>query len=1782
MAPVAAEEPAGAESCSVCVALHVRPLVASEREQGCRECIAVDPGTTQVSTPHHRFTYDAVFGGAGAPPDQLYSTCVAPLVTGLFRGYNATVFAYGQTGSGKSFTMGSEYRPGGRTHGVIPEAIAAIFRRINSVKDDYETAVRVSFVEIHKEDIRDLLVAGTPGGGSVSIRETSSGVSLYGATEKEVRSVDEMAAVLEMGTLCRSTASTNMNSKSSRSHAIYTITVEQRRTAVSPLPGADDDDEGEDNGEMAVVDNGDDYLCAKMHLVDLAGSERAKRTKAEGARLKEGIHINRGLLALGNVINSIVDKQKHIPYRDSKLTRLLQDSLGGNSRTLMIACISPADVNLEEGLNTLRYADRARHIRNTPTVNRDPVAAQVAALRQTVARLQAENAALRRDGGGDGGDGDGGGGNSDSAQWALVEQLQGQSNAMELENARLKVQLECVTSEMAATSEQLHGTRAELELLRATMLDGGGDRVGVGGSSAAMPGGRAGGDGGRELLKGYLGRIADLEKEVRSLRSLSSQLGTFRWRTSNTHDAHAGAGAVNGNSTAAGASTPGSAGRGGMVCDIDGDHGVGCTPLAPHRESPSEGEGGGGDVNGDDEAVFQAEMAAHALEQEKMHQDMAVLQRLLEAKERKVSELQRNSCQVPALKQHYDRVLQDLETERDALHSEKMQMVQKLNQLQAASEEERKRLEAAYRERIAGYDERLKDVRRKERDLISMQKLKQRTEELCGRLDHDISRIKQQKVALQKDMDARAKQFQAWRVERERELLQLKRQNRRAVVQIQHLEALQAKQNAVLQRKICDANAARRKLKELQGGGNAAAGRVARGAAAAASSGAAAAANAAAANAAAAEQESVSPHVAPLPLLRSDRDRREWVEKELDMCNQSYEYQRVLDGELAQRAEASRQLREVEKRLMLADNLVPASPLVVDGRVFGGGGGSGASSQGGGGSSSQGGVFVDSAEKARMMARKEKLSAELAEHNAQICELQAAWEAAKLEEEERGGGAADAGRWVGVRNTEQHKDLLRTLFKVACDHKASAMDVQLDLTRLQEETDVMRVQLDAARKEADAQRKRTAAIEAAAASAIASPSPYSGGGRGGGSSMGGGGAGGGGRPGGLRGSSSRGGGGHGHDAVDDAEVDDLLHQLQVVAATPGSAALSRGMHTGDSNGGYDHDDDGDGTVHVVSGGSASTASEAARVAKELSFPTPPPASSKSAAATAFGGGSVFAAPISSAHQAASGRGRYDNSTASVDGTSGGGVSGGQGHRGGGMGSMGGVSRHHVSADALDEHCVVIGDDDDDECDMMDVEEDEPCAAEAAGAEAGAHQAHAHAPQPPLGRRQSQGQRRAVGPEAHDLSMGDDDDSYVVGGEEEEEEEEEEWGDEDDDSDDGSAEDADWDPTTATPARGGARVQQRAQLGRGASGGGRRSGSPDPADDAPAAASSGAAAAASAAPARPLPRSVRSSQQGSLSLPLEQRVLDHINAVLPVQARAERLTVKLLKDCLAGQLLGGKPWRAGSKNKETMVGDYAALHRLFGAASDGESATTSGSQPQQQRPQPQRSFLVTSYDSTAGDYGAPSPMAITPQPGGGSSPTRLRASLLQQHGSPGGPAASASPFSHAAAGRQGGLGATLGTPMFTPDSPHTGSALSSMGSGPPREHALTPLSMLYIQRAQEARERTAQLRHSIQKGSGSLDAGVAAAAAAERSVSRLSLASAQGGVGGLLAAATATPREQWSAGVVQQAHESGSSGREQQAALLGTSAADDVGGGGQSPRGLPQRPQPRVASPRIWR
>uniref|UniRef100_A0A673B6M5 Kinesin family member 21B n=1 Tax=Sphaeramia orbicularis TaxID=375764 RepID=A0A673B6M5_9TELE len=387
-------------SCVLCTL--IRPQMAKEKIEGCHVCTLVTPGEPQVLLGKDKaFTYDFVFD-IDSEQQNIYQSCVHKLIEGCFEGYNATVFAYGQTGSGKTYTMGTGFDVSlsQQEHGIIPRAVHQLFEGIQTRRERAqetgiqapEFKVSAQFLELYNEEILDLFDgARDPESRSrksnIKIHEDGSG-SIYttGVTSRLVHSEEELLQCLKLGALSRTTASTQMNAQSSRSHAIFTIHVCQMRVCQQPQLM-----NGVDSSPIAQPEY--ETLMAKFHFVDLAGSERLKRTGATGDRAREGISINCGLLALGNVISALGDQAKkggHVPYRDSKLTRLLQDSLGGNSRTVMIACVSPSDRDFMETLNTLKYANRARNIKNKVVVNQDKTSQQISALRAEIARLQME------------------------------------------------------------------------------------------------------------------------------------------------------------------------------------------------------------------------------------------------------------------------------------------------------------------------------------------------------------------------------------------------------------------------------------------------------------------------------------------------------------------------------------------------------------------------------------------------------------------------------------------------------------------------------------------------------------------------------------------------------------------------------------------------------------------------------------------------------------------------------------------------------------------------------------------------------------------------------------------------------------------------------------------------------------------------------------------------------------------------------------------------------------------------------------------------------------------------------------------------------------------------------------------------------------------------------------------------------------------------------------------------------------------------------------------------
>jgi kinesin family protein 3/17 len=346
------------------------------------------------------FTFDAVFR-PGTTQQELYNATARPIVDGVLEGYNGTIVAYGQTGTGKTFSMEGQREPP-EMRGVIPQSFEHIFATIAESSATTKYLIRASYLEVYNEDIRDLLNPKSEGRLEIREQKPKDGaartkgddrpaVYVKDLTSIVIKNVQEMEKLMLIGNKNRSIASTAMNDRSSRSHCIFTITVER-----SELPSAPPSDSDEPPLPVQEI-----IRVGKLHLVDLAGSERQDKTHATGDRLKEANKINLSLSVLGNVISALVEggRAGHIPYRDSKLTRLLQDSLGGNSRTVMLATVGPHFSSLDETLSTLRYANRAKNIQNKPHVNQDPKDALIREFQEEIRRLkmQLEEAA---DGGG--------------------------------------------------------------------------------------------------------------------------------------------------------------------------------------------------------------------------------------------------------------------------------------------------------------------------------------------------------------------------------------------------------------------------------------------------------------------------------------------------------------------------------------------------------------------------------------------------------------------------------------------------------------------------------------------------------------------------------------------------------------------------------------------------------------------------------------------------------------------------------------------------------------------------------------------------------------------------------------------------------------------------------------------------------------------------------------------------------------------------------------------------------------------------------------------------------------------------------------------------------------------------------------------------------------------------------------------------------------------------------------------------------------------------------------
>uniref|UniRef100_A0A8B9M2D5 Kinesin-like protein n=1 Tax=Accipiter nisus TaxID=211598 RepID=A0A8B9M2D5_9AVES len=370
---------------SVKVAVRVRPFNSREMSRESKCIIQMSGSTTTILNPKQpketpkSFSFDYSYWSHTTPADinyasqkQVYQDIGEEMLQHAFEGYNVCIFAYGQTGAGKSYTMMGKQEKD--QQGIIPQLCEDLFSRINdTTNDNMSYSVEVSYMEIYCERVRDLL--NPKNKGNLRVREHPlMGPYVEDLSKLAVTSYNDIQDLMDSGNKARTVAATNMNETSSRSHAVFNIIFTQKRH----------------DAETDITTE----KVSKISLVDLAGSERADSTGAKGTRLKEGANINKSLTTLGKVISALAEMNKKkkktdfIPYRDSVLTWLLRENLGGNSRTAMVAALSPADINYDETLSTLRYADRAKQIRCNAVINEDPNNKLIRELKDEVARLR--------------------------------------------------------------------------------------------------------------------------------------------------------------------------------------------------------------------------------------------------------------------------------------------------------------------------------------------------------------------------------------------------------------------------------------------------------------------------------------------------------------------------------------------------------------------------------------------------------------------------------------------------------------------------------------------------------------------------------------------------------------------------------------------------------------------------------------------------------------------------------------------------------------------------------------------------------------------------------------------------------------------------------------------------------------------------------------------------------------------------------------------------------------------------------------------------------------------------------------------------------------------------------------------------------------------------------------------------------------------------------------------------------------------------------------------------
>ncbi|XP_070495238.1 kinesin-like protein KIF21A isoform X4 [Chironomus tepperi] len=756
---------------SVRVAVRIRPQIPREIIDMCRICTFVTPGEPQVVLGTDKaFTFDYVFDTTSEQAS-IYETCVENLVSGALKGYNATVLAYGQTGSGKTFTMGTGFdRDLIECHeGIIPRAVRHIFSGIQAIQENpydedgtylgsVQFGVAAQFMELYNEEIIDLLDPYSKGKILKIHEDTYGSISVTGVTIKPLKGPQDALNCLQQGAIARTTASTNMNESSSRSHAIFTILIRRQRVMSS--------DECPDGDDLET-------LTSKFHFVDLAGSERLKRTGATGERAREGISINCGLLALGNVISALGDvtkKASHVPYRDSKLTRLLQDSLGGNSQTCMIACVSPSDQNFMETLNTLKYANRARNIKNRVQLNQDQSSRTISQLRREIAALQLELLEYKQ------------------GKRCVDEEGNAAISDTSLENAMLLADNKRLQQRLKAMQETINAlTERNTELLAEKAItgwSGGNDE-----NDRSMT----------EVISNYISEIEKLKAKLIESEQMFLQLKkTQSVPSKNALKSNSYLGEIAENPSTLINLAKRELEREREILMSKSLPGISEGESQERNSQENESDSEESDTESDDKAT-------------ELQAEINDIQSDIEIKTKLIEQLELSQQRMQIMKHHYEEKLNVLSTKITNTQKERDQVLANIGRSDVADQTGRiKKVRDEYEKKLSDMQKELKRLQQAQKEHIRQQRELQAQDSQLKSLRQELTDLKQIKIKLMRKMteeNTRHKEEDARRV---REIAQLRKEARKQSSMIKSLQGSVAAKDQVLKRKTEEVSALRK------------------------------------------------------------------------------------------------------------------------------------------------------------------------------------------------------------------------------------------------------------------------------------------------------------------------------------------------------------------------------------------------------------------------------------------------------------------------------------------------------------------------------------------------------------------------------------------------------------------------------------------------------------------------------------------------------------------------------------------------------------------------------------------------------------------------------------------------------------------------------------------------------------------------------------------------------------------------------------------------------------